>query len=138
MSLGQRLFHYPSWKNGSEIWVLNNPVMSISVVMTTPRSSLGIGLEVKVGINVNSKVNNVNITSPEEIADAFNEYFVKVGPNLVCSMADSDVTFDQFVNPTQTQMFRFKLVSVSKVFKLLNGLPNTKATGLDKIPSKVP
>ena len=83
------------------------------------------------------KVGSNYISPPEEIADAFNEYFVKVDSNLACSMADSDVTFDQFVNPTQTEMSRFKLVSVDKVFKLLNGLPSTKATGLDKIPSKV-
>ena len=37
----------------------------------------------------------------------FNEYFVNVGPNLTCSVADSDVTFDQFVNPTQSVMFNF-------------------------------
>ena len=36
--------------------------------------------------------------------------FVKVDPNLACSMADSDVTFDQLVNPSQSEMFRFKLV----------------------------
>ena len=61
------------------------------------------------------KVNNANITSQEEIADVFNGYFVKVDPNLACSMADSDVTFDQLVNPSQSEMFRFKLVSVNSI-----------------------
>ena len=74
------------------------------------------------------KINNDSITSPEEMADAFNEYFVQIGPNLACSLAVSDVTFDQFVSPTQ---------SANEVFKLLNGLSSTKATGLDKISSKV-
>ena len=67
------------------------------------------------------KINNVNITLPVEIIDAFNEYFANVGSNLACSMADFDLTFDQFVNPTQSVMYRFKLVSMNKVFKLLNG-----------------
>ena len=34
-------------------------------------------------------------------------------------------------------MSRFRLASVNKVFKLLNGLSSTKATGLDKISGKV-
>ena len=62
------------------------------------------------------KIDNVNITLPVEMVGAFNEYFVNVGPNLACSVADSDVTFDQFINPTQSVMFHFKLVSVNKVF----------------------
>ena len=48
--------HYRSRKNGIEIWVPSSPVKSISVGMTTPGSLLGIGLEVKVGINVNLMV----------------------------------------------------------------------------------
>ena len=82
------------------------------------------------------KINNVSIFSSEEMADAFNEYFVQIGPNLACSLAVSDVTFDQFVSPTQSVMSRFKLASANNLFKLLNDLCSTKATGLDKIPSK--
>ena len=83
------------------------------------------------------KINNDSITSPEEMAYVFNEYFVQIGPDLACSLAVSDVTFDQFVSPTQSVMSRFRLASANKVFKLLNGLSSTKATGLDKISSKV-
>ena len=71
------------------------------------------------------------------MADAFNEYFVQIGPILACSFAVSDVTFDQFVSPAQSVLSRFRLASANKVFKLLNGLSSTKATGLDKIFSKV-
>ena len=83
------------------------------------------------------KISNDSITSPEEMADAFNEYFVQIGPNLACSLAISDVTFDQFVSPTQSVMSHFRLASANKVFKLLNGLSSTKANGLDKISGKV-
>ena len=58
-------------------------------------------------------------------------------PVSACSLAVSDVTFDQFVSPTQSVMSRFRLASANKVFKLLNGLSCSKATGLDKISSKV-
>ena len=83
------------------------------------------------------KFNDTKITSPEEIANAFNTYFTDIGPNLVSSIDDTDITFDRFVQPATSKMTRFKLVSHTKVVKLLNGLSNSKATGLDKISGKI-
>ena len=76
------------------------------------------------------------LTSPGEIAEAFNTYFSNVGPTLANSMADSSVSFEQFVKPTQSKMLRFKLVPYSKVLGLLNSLSKSKATGLGKISGK--
>ena len=42
-----------------------------------------------------------------------------------------------FVKPAQSKLDRFKLVSMSRVIKLLNGLSNRKATGLDKISGRI-
>ena len=83
------------------------------------------------------KVNDAMLTSPGEIAEAFNTYFFNVGPTLANSMADSSVSFEQFVKPTQSKMLRFKLVPYSKVLNLLNSLSKSKATGLDKISGKI-
>ena len=83
------------------------------------------------------KVNDAMLTSPGEIAEAFNTYFSNVGPTLANSMADSSVSFEQFVKPTQSKMLRFKLVPYSKVLGLLNSLSKSKATGLDKISGKI-
>ena len=83
------------------------------------------------------KFNDTKITSPEEIANAFNTYFTDIGPNLASSIDDTDITFDRFVKPATSKMTRFKLVSHTKVVKLLNGLSNSKATGLDKISGKI-
>lgn len=48
------------------------------------------------------------------MADAFIEYFVNVVPKLACSMAaDSDVTFFQYVSPTQSVNVSFKLLAIS-------------------------
>jgi hypothetical protein len=82
------------------------------------------------------KVNDANLTSPGEIAEAFNKlntYFSNVGPILANSMPDSSVSYEQFVKPTQSKMLRFKLVPYSKVLNLLNSMSRSKATGLDKI-----
>ena len=83
------------------------------------------------------KVNGSNITFTEEIANAFNEYFTDIGPNLANSIHDSDALFEQFVKPAESKFSRFQLVSESKVVKLLNGLSNRKAAGLDKISGKI-
>ena len=83
------------------------------------------------------KINDANLTSPGEIAEAFNTYFSNVGPILANSMADSSVSFEQCVKPTQSKMLRFKLVPYSKVLNLLNSLSKSKATGLDKISGKI-
>ena len=45
------------------------------------------------------KFNDTKITSPEEIANAFNTYFTDIGPNLASSIDDTDITFDRFVKP---------------------------------------
>ena len=82
-------------------------------------------------------VNGSNIASEEEIANAFNEYFTNIGPNLANSIHDSDASFEQFIKPAESKFSRFKLVSESIVVKLLNGLSNCKVAGLDKISGRI-
>ena len=83
------------------------------------------------------KINDSNITSTEEIANAFNEYFTNIGPNLANSIGDANFSFETFVKSAESKMDRFKLASVGKVVRLLNGLSNGKAAGLDKISGKI-
>jgi hypothetical protein len=83
------------------------------------------------------KIKDVTINLPEEISDAFNEYFINIGPSLANSMQNSDFTFEQYIKPAVTKMTGFKLLPVTKVAKLLSGLSSSKATGLDKISGKI-
>ena len=83
------------------------------------------------------KVNGSNITSTEEIANAFNEYFTNIGPNVANSIHDSDASYEQFVKPAESKFSGFQLVLESKVVKLLNGLSNRKAADLDKISGNI-
>ena len=82
-------------------------------------------------------IDGFNITSTQEMANGFNEYFTNIGPNLASSIDDSNTSFRLFVKPAKSKLDRFKLVSVSRVIKLLNGLSNCKATGLDKISGRI-
>jgi hypothetical protein len=56
------------------------------------------------------KINDASLTSPDEIAEAFHTYFSNVDSTLANSMANSGVSFEQFVKPTQSKMLSFKLV----------------------------
>jgi hypothetical protein len=40
------------------------------------------------------KIKDVTINLPEEISDAFNEYFINIGPSLANLMQNSDFTFE--------------------------------------------
>ena len=82
-------------------------------------------------------IDGSNITSTQEMANGFNEYFTNIGPNLASSIDDSNTSFRLFVKPAKSKLDRFKFVSVSRVIKLLNGLSNCKATGLDKISGRI-
>jgi hypothetical protein len=62
------------------------------------------------------KINDSNITPTEEIANAFNEYFTNIGPNLANSIDDSNSSFETFVKSAESKLDRFKLVSVGKVY----------------------
>ncbi len=86
---------------------------------------------------VGLKINDSNITSTEEIANVFNKYFTNIDPNLANSIGDANSSFETFVKSAKSKMDRFKLVSVGKVVRLLNGLSNGKAAGLDKISGKI-
>ena len=104
-------------KNSKEAWKTINDLLGPSSSDTT--------------IN-ELNIDGFNITSTQEMANGFNEYFTNIGPNLASSIDDSNTSFRLFVKPAKSKLDRFKLVSVSRVIKLLNGLSNCKATGLDK------
>jgi hypothetical protein len=44
------------------------------------------------------KINDSNITPTEEIANAFNEYFTNIGPNLANSIDDSNSSLKHLLN----------------------------------------
>ncbi|XP_032237174.1 uncharacterized protein LOC116618025 [Nematostella vectensis] len=83
------------------------------------------------------KFDDQSLFSQEHIAEAFNDYFSNVGPKLASSMANPSKSFEHFIKPCSAQMSRFKLVSNTKVLKLLGCLSNAKATGIDKISGKI-
>ena len=82
------------------------------------------------------KINDHSLTSPEEIAERFNDYFTSNGPSLAENIDNSECNYSQFVNRVDG-IFHFQPVSSSQVYKLLISLYVCKASGIDKISAKV-
>ena len=82
------------------------------------------------------KTDHGTISSPTEITECFNNHFVNVSSTLSSSIGGFMSDFDQYIIKVDNISFTFKTISHSKVFKSLNELVTSKATGLDKVPAK--
>ena len=89
-----------------------------------------------------SKVNELNIndmkfTKPKDIAEGFNTFFSNIGPNLAEEIDTAESNFKDYLDKTISEFTAFQSVTVNHVCHLLCELPGSKATGLDKISSKL-
>ena len=89
-----------------------------------------------------TKVNELNVnerklTDFNDIAEGFNDFFSNIGPNLVEKIGTSGCNFQQYINKTESEFAAFKEVNLDKVYRLLCELSCSKATGIDKISSKI-
>ncbi len=92
--------------------------------------------------NQRTKVNELNqngtkLSSPDEISEGFNTFFSNIGPNLAEEISTPESHFKDFLDKTNSEFAAFQSVSVSHVCLLLRELSGSKATGLDKISSKI-
>ena len=96
----------------------------------------------------NNKSNNVSelsvnenvISDSKDLAEAFNDYFITIGPKLAAEYDnDSCDNNETAINSTSHSRARFEFspILVDSVASTLNGLKASKATGLDKIPAKI-
>ena len=81
-------------------------------------------------------VNEQVVTSPADMAEAFNNYFSNVGKNLADEIPLAQYEPGVYLNPTDTR-FSLKLPTVDKVYNLLRTIDEKKSVGLDKIPNKL-
>ena len=69
------------------------------------------------------------------MAEAFNNYFINIGPSLAHEMAHSSLSFESFVKPSHSELSEFRTVANANVQK--EGLSLAKATGIDNISGKI-
>ena len=80
-------------------------------------------------------MNNTTLHSPPEVDVAFNAQFANIDPNLAFEIPANDIPPESYSTlHLPIQPFRYEILSVNKVQKLLKELDAKKATGLDNIP----
>ncbi len=86
-------------------------------------------------------VSNRNISNSKLIAEAFNEYFVNICPNLASEanqeLPEEEMNNSYIPNPQINAEFQFHQITVENVALALMNLKTNKSTGLDKISAKV-
>ena len=87
-------------------------------------------------------LNGRKYVRPDEIAEAFNEHFVTIGPKLASKIeaptdADPMAYVRSVVKDKRLPKFSFKHVEVSYVKQETNKLKTSKSPGPDKIPIKI-
>ena len=85
------------------------------------------------------KLSVKTITSTQELKEVFNEYFTNIGPKLAQTIEhDSDSNFGDFITKQEpARKISFEAVNEFTVYRLITKLPISKATGVDKISTKV-
>ena len=82
------------------------------------------------------QVDNRTISSPGDMAEAFNDHFTNIGQVLAQEVAAAEVNPEFYLSHTD-KAFHLKTPSLDVVFNLLRNIDEKKATGLDMIPSKL-
>ena len=81
------------------------------------------------------KIGEDTISSPTKIAECFNDYFVKLSPTITTSVDGFQTNFERYINKVDNMLFTFQTISSFKVFKLLDKLAVSEATGVHKVPA---
>ena len=76
-------------------------------------------------------------TSPEDIAEAFNNHFTSIGQTLAREIPTVDIDPLYYVKSRFDRVFSFERINVQEVVNLVKGIDGGKATGLDNIPCKL-
>ena len=82
------------------------------------------------------QVDNRTISSPGDMAEAFNDHFTNIGQVLAQEVPAAEVNPECYLSHTD-KAFHLKTPSLDVVFNLLRNIDEKKATGLDMIPSKL-
>ena len=83
------------------------------------------------------KLGEKSLTNTKDIAEGFNDYFSKKSPDLASKIHTPNYNFQTYVEKDKSEFSALQPVTVSNVYHLVHGLSSNKATGVDKISSKI-
>ena len=76
------------------------------------------------------------IDDPKEIANAFNSYFINIGPS-VASHIVTDVSYKDYLSENHTTTTKMKFVKEEAVDSIINKLKNKISRGIDGISNQI-
>ena len=85
-------------------------------------------------------MNDDSFDHPDKIADSFNDHFSNIGPDITNRINPNDSNrsyLDYLHNLNNNAIFQLREISIPTVYALLSTLSTSKATGLDKISSRL-
>ena len=81
--------------------------------------------------------NNTDITEPKAIANAFNNFFAKIGNDIANSVPNTDCSPQQYLNKQTYDTFYLFPTSTSEIETEISAINVRKATGPYSIPSNL-
>ena len=80
--------------------------------------------------------NGKTLEDPSEIANAFNEYFISIGPFLANQM-DKNNNFRKYLrNPSESRL-HFEPITEHKTMRIIENLKNKTSTGIDRLSNQL-
>ena len=82
-------------------------------------------------------VENIEITSPSEISNAFNDYFCNIGPSLVKLLPLTSANYVEYMSPSVSQSIYCAPVTSNELVLLIHSLSSNKACGPDGVGAQL-
>jgi hypothetical protein len=83
------------------------------------------------------KIGDTIISENLTIAEAFNDFFVSIGPKLSAELDHDTRDLSENLGTSPVTLFALSEISEYEVFLLLSDLKTSKSTGMDSIPERV-
>ena len=87
--------------------------------------------------NIKIKHNNNILTNDHEIANAFNDFFTSVGPNLASKIPSCSNSFHDYFPFSNISSFFLTPANIADVINIIQNLPKKSAPGVDTIPTSI-
>ena len=85
----------------------------------------------------NLKIDNKEITQPAEIAQAFNNFFTNIGPDLASKISSDNKHFTDYLSEPNENTMCLIPTNQHEILKIVKALKSKKSTGYDGISTKL-
>ena len=77
------------------------------------------------------------MTNPNDISEAFNDFFTKIGENIANKFDNqNDLRYNRYINTPDVNHLQLSIITPGEIINEINNLENKKANGHDNIPTR--